>query len=425
MELRLPYGKTYITATLPENHAWHIETIAPAEIAPADDPLAAVNAALDNPVGAINFNDFRGAESAAIAINDKTRPVPHAHLLPPLLARLEKLGISPGKIQLIIATGTHPVMPPDEYPMVLPENIIARYPVLCHDCEDEANLQYLGKTERETPVYVNKTYLEADIRLVVGNVEPHQFMGFSGGVKSAAIGLAGKTTINHNHAMMRAEAAQIGRYDDNPARQDVEEIGHLLRVDFALNALLNGKKQIVDVITGHPVDVMQTAIPRVIQGFQVPVAAPFDLMIVSPGGHPKDINVYQAQKGLAHAALVTKPGGTVILAAACPEGTGSQTYENWILDEGMVSHQAVFERFEREGFHIGAHKAFQISRDAARVRVLMFSDMDADFVRKLLLNPVENLQSALDAVLPDLPAGARIGIMPVANATIPALQQPV
>jgi nickel-dependent lactate racemase len=151
-------------------------------------------------------------------------------------------------------------------------------------------------------------------------------------------------------------------------------------------------------------------------------------MIASPGGHPKDINLYQAQKALGHAALVTKPGGTVILVAACPEGTGSKSYETWMTDPRMASHLAVIERFRQEGYHIGPHKAFQISRDTSRVRLAFVTDMAPDFARHLLLNPVADqpgmapqaqLAQALTDALGDLPAGARIGVMPWANATIP------
>ncbi len=142
-------------------------------------------------------------------------------------------------------------------------------------------------------------------------------------------------------------------------------------------------------------------------------------MIASPGGHPKDINLYQAQKGLAHAALVTRDGGTIILTAACPEGTGSQSYEQWM--EGMMSYQAAFERFEREGFRIGPHKAFQIARDAARVRALLVSHMPSDFVRRLLLIPAGSLEEAIALVRDNLPSGPRVGVMPWANATIPAI----
>jgi nickel-dependent lactate racemase len=144
-------------------------------------------------------------------------------------------------------------------------------------------------------------------------------------------------------------------------------------------------------------------------------------MISSPGGHPKDINIYQAQKGLAHATLVTRPGGTVILAAACPEGTGSPHYENWVL--GKTSSAEVIERFNAEGFRIGPHKAFQIARDASRVRFLFCSEMDESFVRALLLNPVKDLQTALDLALADLQPGERIGVLPHASSTIPYIQK--
>jgi nickel-dependent lactate racemase len=417
-QFTIPYGRKKISFTLPD--ALTVEVVAPIEATAAPEPLQVVRQALEAPVGGRRLEDFAGVRRAAIAINDKTRPVPHQHLLPPLLQRLEALDLAPEAITLLIATGTHPPMPPAEYEWIMPAEIVARYPIICHDAEDKASLVYLGQTERDTPVWLNRHYMAADLRLAVGNIEPHQFMGFSGGVKSAVIGLAGKETINHNHAMMMDPRSDLGRYEDNPARLDVEEMGRMVGVHFALNAILNEGKQIVQVVAGAPRAVIETGIPLARQIYQVPVAEPFDLTVVSPGGHPKDINMYQSQKGLAHATLMTKPGGTIILAAACPEGTGSVSYEQWV--EGMTSHEAVFQRFAQEGFRVGPHKAFQISRDAAKVRVLLLSDLVPDFVRKLLLTPVASMDEALGVALADLPANGRIGIMPLANATIPQIQ---
>jgi nickel-dependent lactate racemase len=404
-EIRVPYGKTYLSAQVASSH--EVVSLAPRSVEAAADPLATVRAALGD-----DLSQFARTQSVAIAVNDKTRPVPHAHLLPPLLEQLN------GKdITFVIANGAHPPMTPDEYPQILPPEIIAQYKIVSHDCEDAAMLVNMGQTARGTPVLINKAYASADVRLVVGNVEPHQIMGFSGGVKSAAIGLAGKATITANHAMMTHENARLGHYDDNPARADVEEIGRMIGVDFALNALLNAQKQIVEVIAGQPLAVMQQAIPLIRKRFQIEVDAPFDVTVASAGGHPKDINLYQAQKALAHAAIVTRDGGTVILVAACPEGTGSIAYENFVL--GMTSHAEVLHRFSDEGFRIGAHKAYQIARDAARLHVMMISEMDADFVKQLLLTPAASLQDALDT----LPPHARIAVMPAANATIPVLKR--
>ena len=137
-------------------------------------------------------------------------------------------------------------------------------------------------------------------------------------------------------------------------------------------------------------------------GFQVPVSAPFDLMLVSPGGHPKDINVYQTQKALAHAAMVTKHGGTIIITAACGEGTGSDHYEDWLFAKETPSHQAVFDRFNKEPFVVGPHKAFQISRDASKFRVILVSDMEPSFVEQLLLEPSPDLVTALKSALTNL-----------------------
>jgi lactate racemase len=423
---RLPYGNTHLDFDLPGSY--QTQLLVPAEVVPAPDPGRVVEAALDAPVGGRTLAalvkgvaDRGEALSAAIAINDKTRPVPHEHLLPPLLACLEGLGLPPAAITLLIGTGTHVPMRPDEFAGIVPGEILARYPVICHDADDREGLVYVGQTARGTETWINRRFMEAGVRIVVGDIEPHQFAGFSGGVKTAAIGLAGRESIHHNHSMMSHPGAQLGRYEDNPLRQDIEEIGRLAGVDYALNGILNEDRQIVRVLAGDPAAIMAAAVPLVRQLFQVPVDAPFDLMLVSPGGHPKDINLYQGQKALGHAALVVRDGGTIILAAACPEGTGSRAYEEWMAQEPMDSYQVVLDRYRREGFRIGPHKAFQIARDASRTRVLFLSEMAPEFARHLLLTPVASLEDALASTLPGLGPGARIGVMPWANTTAPFL----
>ncbi len=419
MPYTLPYGKSNLTFELPPT--LRAEWVAPLAAAPAAEPLHAVEAALDNPVDGVRLEDFRGARSAAIAINDKTRPVPHDVLLPPLLARLEAVGFAPAAITLLVATGAHAPMAQEEFERVVPSPILARYPVVSHDCDDAFQLTTLGQTQRGTPVWMNRRFLEADLRIVVGNVEPHQFQGFSGGVKSAAIGLGGRATINANHAMLRDPLAQPCRYDDNPMRQDVEEIGQMAGIHFALNAILTPEKALVHAIAGTPRAVMERAVPLARTLFETPIPALYDLVIVAAGGHPKDINLYQAQKALAHASLAVKEGGLVILAAACPEGIGSREYERWMLDDGPTTHAEVFTRFEREGFCVGPHKALLIARDARRLGGLwLVSGIAPEVVRRFLLTPAR-MEEALKEALRLLQPGARSGIMPVGNATVPRL----
>lgn len=417
MAFTLAYGKTQLTFELPA--PWQAEWIAPAQVAPAPDPHHAVEAALAQPVGGVRLEDSRGARSAVVAINDKTRPVPHEVLLPPLLARLEALGLPPTAITLLIAVGAHAPMPPEEFERVLPTPLLARYPVRSHDCDNAANLRYLGQTQRGTPAWMNRRFLEADLRIVVGNIEPHQFQGFSGGAKSAVIGLGGRATINANHAMLREPLARPCRYADNPMRQDVEEIGRLAGIHFALNAILTPGKALVRALAGAPIAVMEAGIPLARAIFETPIPALYDLVIAAAGGYPKDINFYQAQKALAHASLAVKEHGLIILVAACPEGLGSRGYERWMLEDGPTSYAEVFTRFEQEGFRVGPHKAMLVARDGARLRGLwLVSELAPDVVRRLLLTPA-SLEEALTSALALLPPAARIGIMPLANATVP------
>jgi nickel-dependent lactate racemase len=416
-EYHIPYAQTYLTFTLPDS--FHIEQLVPAPIPPLADATRAVIDALDHPLGDFRFEDFAHAKSVAIAINDKTRPVPLDILLPPLLQKLARLGIPDSAITLIIGVGTHAPMPREEFGAIVPAEILARYRVISHDCDDAALNVYLGTTKRGTRVLCHREYARADLRIAIGDIEPHQFMGFSGGVKSAAVGVTARETIAHNHALMMEPNAYQGHYEDNPARQDCEEIGKIIGVHCALNSVIDEHKRVVGVFAGDPVAVMRAGVPLALALYRVDVAAPFDVMIVSAGGHPKDINVYQAQKAVGHATPVMKRGGTLIWVAACPEGAGSKVYEEYVAR--FSSHEEVLADFARAPFQLGKHKAWQIARDATQVRLLMVTDLPPDLARKLLLPRVESLDTALALALRDLPRDARVGIMPVGNVTVPVI----
>ena len=418
MEIQLPYGQTSLTVSIPDH--FDVDMIEAPEIPGAEDPFKVVDNALNNLLGETRWEKFAGADSVAIAINDKTRPVPHQNLLPPLLDRLSSLGIPDEAVVFYVAVGTHPPMMPEEFSTILPPEILRRFKVISHDSEAPEQLEFLGETFHGTPVWVNRSYAKSDLKIVIGNIEPHQFVGFSGGVKSAAIGLAGLETINYNHALMTHPDSLLGEYFLNPARQDVEEMGQKIGVHLALNAILNHNRQIVYALAGDPVEVMKVGVPLSRQVCQVGVSQKYPIMIVSPGGHPKDINVYQSQKGLAHATRITQDGGTIILTAACPEGSGSDHYEEWARHK--KSYSEILEVFSTEGFRIGPHKAFQIARDGSNFHLIFYTSMDRKLADQLLLNPVDDLQMTVDAALAGLRPGERIGVLPHAASTIPYYQ---
>jgi lactate racemase len=413
--IELPYGSSSCKLHLPEELA--VDIIAPSFLKAGENPGQIVASALDDPIDDYSLEQFRGARSATIAINDKTRPVQHHVLLLPLLQRLEYIGIPTHAIELIVATGTHVPATQEEIEVTYPAEIVRKYRVTSHDCDNESQLVALGVTTQGTPVAINRRFFDADLRIVTGNIEPHHFMGFSGGVKSAAIGLAGRRTINTNHAMLVDPMAKAGLYTENPMRMDIEEIGEMMDIHFALNTIQNDDLEIIHALAGQPKRVMQTAITLSRKACQVAVSGLYDLVIASAGGYPKDINLYQSQKALTHAALITKTGGWIILVAECREGSGSQSCEAFL--EGVHSIPEVFAKFQSEGFRVGPHKAFQIAREAGRVNLLMVSSLPATLVRKFFFTPADDLQQALSSALSSLIANPRVAVMPSATHTIP------
>lgn len=416
----LPYGKTQLNLTIPD--LFETDLLIPESLPSLPFPTQAVQNALVNPLGRKKLSHFVDVKKVGIAINDKTRPVPRPNPLNVLLDHMEKIGFRKENISLFIGSGTHTPMQESDFSQILDEEIITQYKIISHDC-DNSPLVDLGITAHHTPVLVNEAYYNCDLKIAIGNIEPHHFMGFSGGVKTVAIGLAGRDTITENHSMLTHPQAKSGVFQINPMRQDIEEIGRMIKIDFSLGTILNEQKKILKVFFGKPSLVMNAAIPIVKGNFGIEVNQPYDLVLASPGGAPKDINLYQAQKGLTHAARITHDGGWVILTAACPEGSGSGSYEEYIT--GTKSHRSILEQFTAGFFQVGPHKAFQLARDAVRVNIVLVSDIPPEKVKQWRLTPSQPqlLQQLINWIAVRLPSNARVAILPASTRTMTEVKQ--
>lgn len=414
-EFVLPYNHTQLTVHLPETY--QVDVLLPKPLETPKAPEALFNEAFSAPVGRTTPIEITPETRIGIVINDKTRPVSTPHPVTFLLAHLESLGAMPEQIAIHIGSGTHQPMTADELDLILDAETLAKYPVYAHDC-DFSPMVSLGRTQYGTPIAVNQDYYDCDLKFAVGNIEPHHFMGYSGGVKTAAIGLASRETINTNHAMLSQDLARSGIYSTNPMRQDIEEIGRKMGVHYVLGTVLNEDKQVLRALFGEPKSVMQTAIPFIRQMFTIPVPEPYDLVIASPGGYPKDINLYQAQKGLTHAARITRDNGLVLLLGGCEEGSGSLAYETYITQ--TASHQDVVDQFKNGYFKVGPHKAYQIARDALRVTIILVSEIPPESVREWKLTPSQpdKLEALLEWLTTQLPINARVAVLPAATRTM-------
>ena len=414
----IKYGTGTLTFSLP--NAADVTVIEPRAVAGAPEPVADVERALG---GALAEGLLQQPGKTAIAISDATRPVPNDLILPPLLALLHAKGVRDEDVAIIVGTGNHRPAMPHEFSQLVGADIAQRYHVFSHVFDDPAELVRLGETSRGTPVTINRTFAEADTRIIIGMIDPHQFVGYTGGCKGAFIGLAGSETITANHSMLSDPAAKLGVCDGNPVREDIDELTDFLSIDFVVNVILNTANEVVRVFAGDPHDVLAAAVPLVQDVCETAVPYPLDVVIASPGGYPKDINLYQAQKALAHACELVRPGGSVILAAECREGAGDDLYEAWMA--AAKTPQDVVTRFEREGFRMGAHKAFLFARSMLKARTyLISSGVTPDQARRLHLTPARSIEDALAAALGGANGRPRIGIMPRASSTIPRIMAP-
>lgn len=417
--IEVPYGHSFQSCLIPDGVECVYGRLGKAE--PDVDTGEQINAALMDLIGDINLDKLRGAQSVAIAVSDMTRPVPTRLILEKLLPWLARRGISEKQITVLVGGGLHHPATQEEISYILGEKLQKRLRILAHDADDKDSLTFLGTSSMGTPVYVNKYFAEADYKIVTGMVDAHQFMGFTAGVKGAVIGLGGRPTITGNHARLFQPGAELGHIEGNPARMDLEEIGRIIGVDMIVNVVLNSKKKVVKAVAGHPVTAHRAAAEFAKKIMGVPMS-PADLVIASPGGFPKDINVYQAQKALTPASQLVKPGGTIILVAQCPEGSGEKSFEKEM--SLYNSPQDVVTAFKQKEFVIGPHKAYLWTRTFLKAEVVLISDeISPQLAKTLMVRVFKNLQDAVDEIIPHCPANLKVNILPNANSIIPIIKE--
>ena len=408
---RFAFGKDWIEYNTKTQQL--LGEILPEELPVLSDPAAEIRLALQNPKGTPPLREMvQGKHQIAIAISDGTRPVRSKLLLPPLLDELSSAGISMEQITVLVALGIHRALTEAELIALVGSETYQRVRVINHDPEDTI---LLGRTSRGTPLEINRCFAAADFKICTGNIDLHFFAGYAGGAKAMMPGLSTRAAIANNHRMQLEAGSASGILEGNPVREDIDEAGQIVGIDFILNLVQNESKEVVAVCAGDPIAAHRAGCRIIDRLYKVPITGKAALVIASAGGHPKDVNLYQAQKALDNASHAVQQGGTIILLAACPEGYGETVFAEW-LQEANGQPQQVLQRLQR-GFLLGGHKAAAIARVAVQARVILVSQLSDEMVRKAFMEPAESLQQALQ--LAAWQSAESIWLMPYACYTLP------
>lgn len=408
-QVSLPYGTGEVRLKLPLGRA---TLLMPNELPGVGDEEAEIRRAMREPIGTFPLAVLaEGRRSAAVVIDDATRRVPTSAMLRPIVDELRGAGVPTEGITVVVATGLHRPLSSAEAQRVL-DGLPLR--LINHDPHDPEQLVEFGSTSRGIPVRVNRTVAEAQLRILTGDVELHQFAGYGGGAKSVLPGLCDLEGIRLTHANMEAPGAGPGRIDDNPVRQDIEEAADLLGVHFLVNVVLNSRGQVVRAVAGNIHAGFRAGVEIVDSIYKVCVPEPADVVICSPGGYPKDIDLYQSQKAIRSARRIIKPGGTIIALAECREGHGCDLAYAWARQ--ARSPQEIIDR-HRKQFVIGGHKAYQLAADVQYAVVYLYSSMPSEIVKTFFLKPLADLHEA-EAIAD---GAESILVLPQATLTLPLL----
>jgi nickel-dependent lactate racemase len=411
-EVQLPFGQSSLKVAVPA--AGLVGVFVPQEKSEVGEEGAIVQQALAQPVGTPRLRELvRPGQRVAIVTSDLTRPCPSERLLPPVLAELGQAGVGEEAVAVVVALGLHRPQTPAELGRLVGPEVYGRVRVLNHDPEDTVRL---GTTARGTTVELFRPLVEADVRVCLGNLEYHYFAGYSGGAKAILPGCASRAAISANHALMVRPEAVAGRLEGNPVRADLEEGVAMLGADFILNVVVDGGHRIVGAVAGHVTEAHRQGCQMVARRGALPIPERADIVLVSAGGHPKDLNLYQAQKALDNAAHAVRPGGIIIWVAECGEGLGDETFATWLRQAD--SADGVLERIQRE-FVLGGHKAAAIAAVVKKARVYLVSSLAGELVRGIGIVSFADAQEALSAALAEVGPSARVLVLPYGGSVLP------
>ena len=416
MRVDFAFGKTGLIVDLPSGFRYQV--LAPRSAQPLAEPVVAVEAALDSPINSAPLEQLaRGRQTAAISVCDITRPAPNRLVLPPVLSRLEKAGIPRERITILVATGLHRPASAAEIREICGDFVAANYRAENHDARRLADHRHLGATKSGTPVYIDERFVSAGLHITLGFIEPHLMLGFSGGRKLIAPGLAAQETIKvlHSPKFMRDARASEGSIDDNPLHHELLEIARLARHDFVVDVALGrgvpGARPICGVFAGEPVAAHRSGVVFVSQVMLESLDEPVDAVITTSGGYPLDLTFYQAIKGITAAAHIVKPGRKILLLAACQEGAGAAEFSRMLRENPsrekflclILNAPVTVDQWQLEKLALVAEKA----------EVLFYvPGLPREYHTALWGRAFPTAAAAVQALTASLTPGAAIGVIP-------------
>ncbi|GAB6167351.1 nickel-dependent lactate racemase [Thermostilla marina] len=413
MQVHLEYGRNGMTVDLPEENVLKVLQYRPA---PAlADPKAALRERLNAPIGTPPLAELaKGRKNACIVVCDITRPVPNALILNEVLPILESAGIPRDKILILIATGLHRPNEGEELEQILSPEIVRAYRVENHHGQNLDEHVNLGTSPRGVPVWIDRRYVEADLKITVGLIEPHFMAGFSGGRKLICPGLAALETVKvwHSPQFLEHPNARAGTLEQNPVHEENTWIARKAGCDFIVNVALGEDRSILHVSAGDMEAAFHDGVAFVRQCVCDTVPEPVDIVITSSAGYPLDATYYQSIKGMVAAEPIVKPGGTVIIAAEISEGIGSPEFcrifeENDSIDTFMAKLEG------GDYFRMDQWQLEELAKVLRKARVVMVTEgLSAEQLSRLYVESAPSVAAALDDCFARYGRDATIAVMP-------------
>ncbi|MCX8153364.1 MAG: nickel-dependent lactate racemase [Candidatus Bathyarchaeota archaeon] len=419
VDVWIPYGKSEVCVRIPARN--FLGSIEPKEQAGAPDAKAEIERALREPIGSKRLSEIAKPEhKVAIVVDDFTRSTPTHAMILPVLAELNAAGVKDENVTVIFGCGTHRAVKPEEAASLLGEEALKRVKAISHDCK-APDLVYVGKTKtHDNKVYLNRVFAEADVKVLLGDVGFHYYAGYGGGRKSVLPAVAGAETIQHNHAMLLHASARTGILEGNPVHVDMTEAARLAKVDFILNVVTNSKDEIVKAFAGDLELAFNEAVKLVDAMYRVPVDQRADIVVVSAGGYPADIDLYQAYKALDNALEVAKRNGVIILVAECAEGYGNAVFYEWMVRLGDLKK---VEREIKHNFVMGGHKAYYLLRALQRHQIILVSSLPDYYATNVFkVKTARAVNDALSEAFRIVGSTAKVWVMPYGAFTLPEVK---